>query len=126
MTEFTTGIQNDAPNPNDPIYVDPNQWWYDMSSAEQDAYREKKVAKLREIGAVVGVDAVISHASYITPTNPDGINPTVWAAYNRIISTKGYSAKPVETLKSDLEYHASEVVKIEAALAGFAGVQTTE
>ena len=95
-----------------------------MSQAEQDAYREKKVAKLREIMAVLGMDGgIVTHDSYITPTNPDGINPAVWAAYNRIISEKGYSAKPVETLKADLAYHSSEVVKIEAALSGFAGVQ---
>lgn len=126
MTEFA-GVQDqqlDAPNPNAAPYVDQNQWWYDMSQEEQAAYTAKKVAKIREIGAVVGVDAVTSNSNWITPTNPDGINPTVWAEYNRIISEKGYSVKPVDTLRDDLSYHKAEVAKIETALSTFAGVQS--
>jgi hypothetical protein len=88
MTEFAGVQTNDAPKPNDPPYVDPMQWWYDMSQDEQQAYTEAKVAKVREIGAVVGVHAVTSNGNWVTPTNPDGINPTVWTEYNRIIALK--------------------------------------
>jgi hypothetical protein len=126
MTEFA-GVQTqtlDVPNPDAPQYIDPQQWWYDMSQAEQDAYRERQVAKIREIGVVVGVHAVTSNAGWITPANPDGINPAVWAEYNRIIREKGYTVKPPEVLRADLAMHQAEVRKIEAALVShFAGVQ---
>ena len=128
MSEFA-GVQDqklDAPDPNAPAYVDQNQWWYDMSQDEQAAYTAKKVAKLREMAAVVGVSSVSSNNQWCTPNNPDGINPALLAEYNRIIGQKGYAAKPIDTLKSDLEYHKSEVAKIETALSGFAGVQTTQ
>jgi hypothetical protein len=125
MTEEFAGVQtNDAPNPNAAPYVDPMQWWYDMSQDEQQAYTEAKVAKVREIGVVVGVHAVTSNSNWVTPTNPDGINPAVWAEYNRIIREKGYAVKPAEVLRADLAMHQAEVRKIEAALVShFAGVQ---
>lgn len=125
MTEFA-GIQDqklDAPNPDAAPYVDQNQWWYDMTQDEQAAYTAKKVAKLREMADVVGVHAVTSNSNWVTPTNPDGINPAFLARYNEIIAEKGYSVRPLEALKTDLSYHRAEVAKIETAISTFAGVQ---
>lgn len=119
MTEFA-GVQDqklDAIDPNAPPYVDPMQWWYDMSQDEQAAYTAKKLARVREIAAVVGVSSVSSNNQWITPNNPDGINPALLAEYNRIINQKGYSVKPMDTLKADLKYHQAEVAKLETAIS---------
>ena len=86
MTEFA-GVQDqklDAPNPDAAPYKDPMQWWYDMSQAQQDQFREERVALLRHIGEVTGVSAITSNAGWETPWNPMGINPTVWNEYKRL------------------------------------------
>lgn len=123
MSDFA-GVQtgNESPATG---YIDPMQWWYDMSQDEQAAYTAKKVAKLQEIAAVVGVSSVATNSNWMSPVNPDGINPALLDEYNRIISQKGYSVRPESVLKDELVFHKTEVAKIETALSTFAGVQNT-
>lgn len=80
MTDFE-GVQgNDAPNTS-PIYVDPMQWYYDLTPDQQEQYRAETLALTRNVMEVCGVPSVASNTNWITQWNPQGLNPAVWNEY---------------------------------------------
>jgi hypothetical protein len=84
MTEFAGVQSQDTINPNDPVYVDPMQWYYDMSQEQQEQYQSEKLALYRHVLEVTGLSGVASNTNWISPWNPSGMNPTVWNEYKRL------------------------------------------
>lgn len=82
MSDEFAGIQtHDAPNPDAKPYRDPMQWWYDLSPAQQDQFREEQVKFIQNVCDVVGVASVSTNANWESPWNPRGLNPAVWTIY---------------------------------------------
>ena len=85
MTQDFAGVQDtqtlDAPNPDAPQYLDPMQWWFDMTPAQQEQHQAEKLALYRKVLEVCGLSGVASNANWVSPWNPHGMNPMVWNEY---------------------------------------------
>lgn len=81
MAEFA-GVQDqklDAPNPES--YRDPQQWWYDLTQEQQEQHQAERLALYRKVLEVTGLSGVASNDAWVSPWNPLGMNPVVWAEY---------------------------------------------